>query len=74
MRDQEVERQRMRTDNMGNSLKKFGLEEEKQVRGAAVRRKHFLPSSCNDRTGLSPFKYWWEGARRERENKDTREG
>ena len=66
-------RQRVRVENMENSLEKLDLEEKKGVGGAVVRRKHFL-SSFNGRTSLSLFKYWWEEARRERENKDTTRG
>lgn len=66
-------RQRVRVENMENSLEKLDLEEKKGVGGAVVRRKHFL-SSFNGRTSLSLFKYWWEEARRERDNKDTTRG
>lgn len=41
-----------------NSVKNFGLEEEKQIGGLLVRRKDFLSSSFNDRRNLSLLKYW----------------
>ena len=70
VRDQKVGRQRVRMEGMETSLEKLDLEEKKGVGGAVVRRKkHFLPSSFNDRTSLSLFKYWWEEARREREQR-----
>lgn len=48
-----------------NSSQNLGLEEKQQVGGALVRGNHLL--LFNDRTGLSLFRYWWEGTRREKE-------
>lgn len=53
-------------DKKDNCLKKFGLEEKKQVGGVVVRRNYFLFSSSNDRRGFDLFTYRWEEARRER--------
>lgn len=54
----------------GNFPREIGLgREEGSWRSSCQKKKHFLPSSFNSRTSLSLFKYWWEEARREREQR-----
>lgn len=55
----------------GNFPREIGLGREEGSWRSSCRekKKHFLPSSFNGRTSLSLFKYWWEEARREREQR-----